>query len=836
MTPSPTAASSDRPRRMAPIVPAIPRSLERKIEECTPKPIFEKTVASPVAVEKEDILAEGVSTASAQDPQTVSTGGSNDETAFHDRSDVLNQDGVGVEEASNIEGESAFFSLLSRTPLKILTDGGQTLPNATQDFGIEKYGFKLPPPFYPRKPPPAVISTEFSTMNEHVNVLQEPLQTLDKGDDPEPHQKYFLVNGLPLRPTAASFHAHPTPPSDSATSPTASSYKGHGLAQSISFHPQPTPPTDETPSPTSLPYQENGPTQNISFYPQPLSSHDTSPTHSMYQGYSYGPAPSAYSPSTFALHQASNPSEPQPGAPEQYYDPRLSYYAQPSNYPILGSHPPLTPESMPQHWNFLHESRPSTSTGGGYIPMDPVPLDIQSHYRSVSQSTLRSDSPSRANINGRLQRAHTNSGNTYELALERTKILDRLPHVTELSPSSRNPLTEYVLQNFNNENYADCRLHLTHHFDRFAETEWFLSRLLLAQSPILRDLLQLAEVDEDGKKVVPLKLTDRFITPTSMDSALRVFYGESPLFFTGASASAQSAKSKAEVSTSWMAESLAYAASGCLLHLELVVLRGLQIASKILDWDNLEVALSFGLESGLEREWNVSAGVIPAYGPLLPRATDTSPSSRVLITPGSSSDPVVEVSSNHDSSSETHQQPDPHSAFDLLLQCLRFVKNNFPSSWEFDVSARPLAEVDRLPVTAESRSPLSKSRLSRIQFGDHPSEATTKSGDHNVLISTILLSLPFIWLDNLLKSVGEPISRNLGLIIKERERRRQIVLQSQSAPDRQRFAARKHEWAEAGYEEYVESGNNDGIYLMRRYAGISHKSSEPSMTEPEKAE
>ena len=421
-----------------------------------------------------------------------------------------------------------------------------------------------------------------------------------------------------------------------------------------------------------------------------------------------------------------------------------------------------------------------------------------------------------------------------ETKLGRTTTLDSVHDIPVDGPFSRVPVVAYLQQSFDLPEYADCRLILNHKNERFNKKGWFLSSLLLAQSPKLREMLKTSQPGADSRRLIELTLTDRLTTPNSMESALRVCYGESPLTFTGVNPQDQYTMSKAQFLVPWMTEALTYAATGCLLQLDGVVLRGLDVASKILDWENLEVALSFGLESDFERGRSASADVVPVYRSLYEFNGDPS-TSYASIAPRSKECPASETPDHptgSTTSSEDYQQPPPQSAFDLLMQCLRFITDNFPVTWQLDVSARPLADVDRLPVTPESRSPLSKSRLSCIQFGEHPSEATAKSTNRNVLISTILLSLPFVWLDYLLKSVEEPIRQNIKSIVKERERRRQIVLQSGSIPWEQRDAAKDYEWAEAGYEESVVMSEDGEMTLSRKYTGVARHTPDDITADP----
>lgn len=463
----------------------------------------------------------------------------------------------------------------------------------------------------------------------------------------------------------------------------------------------------------------------------------------------------------------------------------------------------------------------------GHISSYDPPSTIEARVRSTSKGTLKSDeSAQKADcVDDKSQPVQFNASETKASQLIRNAWRNLYVIV-----SSHVPLVEYLLQQFNVEEYADCYLTLVHENLRFGKTTWSLSSLLLGQSHKLRDLLKSASMTEDGRKMcLEIRLTDRFVTPWAMDSALRVLYGERPEMFTLAMICSTTNDAKA-----WLLQMdacLAFAAAGHVLGLESVVLHALQLASSILDWDNLEHALSFGLEGGPNRGTNASVDVIPlsTFSPVWSRKSG--PSAHNLTPPSSSTESgsgrFGEPGSRYEGISSVSSDTEVRSAVDLQMRCLQWMASNIDNSWHFDPSVRPLAEVDRLPTTAENQSPLFKSRLSRIQFGDHPSEMHAKASDCNFLVSSIVLSLPFMALKYMLEIGIQPISRQLHAIVKERERRRQIVLQSKSVPWSQRLAAREHEWAEVGYTEWVETTGDGEVALARKFTGIDRQVSEP---------
>ena len=641
-----------------------------------------------------------------------------------------------------------------------------------------------------------------------------------------------IENHVTLNAAAPTFHAHPTPPTDVSTSPAELSSEGPKLSQSSNIQHEATQPTD-TLSPIHLPYEGYEVSQNISFYAPPQSSEDpSSPNHSIYQGYAYAPTSYEYSPEAQASQQQVESPQRNEGGVfyEQRYEPQPSYYNNQSYHPVLGSHPPLTPSRTPldasaQSWSYSNGLPPTVPYGYGYVPAYHPHPTFEPPMRSASQGTKRSDESNRKadHLEERSDLVQLNASET-----KATEITRGAWRNDNDCMSSHMPLVEHLLRHFNIEEFADCHLTLVHDNLRFEKTTWSLSSLLLAQSPRLQDLLKSAGPSKEGKMSLEIRLTDRFVTPWAMNLALRALYGERSEVFSLAIVHS-SFGLNAEMWALSMDACLAFAAAGQVLCLESVISKGLHTASSILDWDNLEHALSFGLESGPNRGTSASVDVIPLYADSPVWSRESDPSSATNLTPPSSSAESRHERFRVDALSSGGSQPsEVRSASDLQTYCLQWIVSKLDESWEFDPSARPLAEIDRLPTTAESRSPLSKSRLSRIQFGEHPSEIHAKANDRNVLVSSIVLSLPFVALKYMLNLGSQPLLRQLSTIVKERERRRQIVLQSKSVPWTQRFAAKEHEWAEVGYTEWVETTGDGHVTLARTFTGIDRQVSEPS--------
>ena len=147
-------------------------------------------------------------------------------------------------------------------------------------------------------------------------------------------------------------------------------------------------------------------------------------------------------------------------------------------------------------------------------------------------------------------------------------------------------LLEHISSSFNDEKYADLRLIVTHEKARFNEITFFLHKVLVSRSETLRGMIdEYARNNDkvDNKVVVRMRLNDRLITPTALESALRTCYGQAASTFL-VSKSHVRAESHREQSITDMLEILGFAAAGHFLKLEEVALQALEKARKVIDW------------------------------------------------------------------------------------------------------------------------------------------------------------------------------------------------------------------------------------------------------------
>lgn len=583
----------------------------------------------------------------------------------------------------------------------------------------------------------------------------------------------------------ATFHSNPTPPIDSALSPNDSSYQGYGHIPYKDFQPQPTPPPS---------------------------------TYTLYQGYSYGDGqlifpPHAGSPPCQRSSTQSEHDVNLPAGSESEFRPSILYQIEYGPSSIPSSQEVLRSESK-DNVTVAEISSLERARADDFHRKYSACQDLRFHHQASSQSIQGSDDETSLVEQAEPGLVNFSSARGAQYEVWRHTILATLDQAPQ-NASGTIPLTDYLAQKFNTIEHADCRLRIFHEIRMYDIADFLLHSLLIDQSPLLRGLRKSTITQQNGLQLLRVRTCNRFITPLAIETALQFCYGRSIVEYKGSPTEICSSKSSIEVSTSWMDNGLALAASGYLFELEAVILRGLQIASNVLNWENIEKALSFAMDGGSNSEWDPQS---------LFRATTESfpaqiPDNTLGVTPGSSEPTAVGSNTQYrEPSSFPRHAAYSHSANDLLLQCLDFILLNFPASWELDILARPLADIDRLPVTAGSRSPLATSRLSQIQFGDHPSEQA-KSRDVNIMLSSLLLSLPFPLLKYILDRLDETKrSRNINQIIDERERRRRQAVKCESISLSQRQEA-ADDWARVGWKEIVGL-ENSRFCLKRKWVGF----------------
>lgn len=713
-------------------------------------------------------------------------------------------------------------------------------PSTTQDFGIEKHG-KLPPPFYPASQritaPSDLVLSNGKMEDEVLGSPHDPLARQMSSDEIVTAQTAETSDAFqpPTLPRATVYPSNPTPPvDDDPLESTSSQYLLQAHPPFVALQHQPTPPTDATPSPTHSADQRYHGVDGISFRPPQWVEEQIhpSPTQSAYQGYAYAPI-QAHDQSLGQPYESSGysiPSEHVSEASHSSHDPASEMAA-----PDPGTD---TEGQCSQFLGFLVQGPHSLKnreapTGSSFKPepaSNPDDRLFEDENSSSAGELVPSDHPApgeglvHVDGTGRLFTAILTGAPPREVW--RGTVLGDLQHVSLDPPFSSLSIPTFLMQHFDSPQYADCRLRVTFSNNKYTPEELLVHRVVIAQSPTVAKLLTSSEIDNDGMKLVHLEVLSSFVDPIAIRSALRTCYGQSPWSFVGLDKSKQASPLGFDDWTCWMQNALAFTAAGIVLQMVDVVARGTQIVSSILSWHTIEAALKFVMEGVVD-------GIpddVPDEGNVLLQGlgiSDGLDPSSVSAQPLRDSNPSM-----------TSLSPYTHgvAAYRVKQLCLRFISDDFSQSddWTLKAAARALKHLDRLPLEVDSRSPSSSTRLSHIQFGSLPMKAPAGSTSINMKISSIVLSIPYVLLLELVEHIEHVISADkITSIVAERERRRQLVLRDKSVSYDQR-AAMIEAWVPVGWEEVVKTIDVDGTKqttISRTWTGFRNPLEEQSLAQ-----
>ena len=297
-------------------------------------------------------------------------------------------------------------------------------------------------------------------------------------------------------------------------------------------------------------------------------------------------------------------------------------------------------------------------------------------------------------------------------------------------------LISHLSLHFNNPEYADCQLEIQ---AGNQQANLKLHALLIGRSPTIRTLFDSATgFTETGRNQLSLRTSDQFVTIPAIVSALRVCYGKSPADVSpDLNWSIPLDLGRSDVG-SLMDYALAYTAAGYILQMPETAINGADMVTRLLCFVTLEKVLEFALSGS----------------------------------PCSSND-----SEHKDMFALDLGTYAPHSGR-ILQATLEFLVMKFPINFLLDTSVAGSRSLCELPTVEYSQNSTSSSRskLSRIQFGDFPSEISDPPSAENTILSRLLLSVPFTVLEYILDLLERPISQRISEpIIKERERRRQAA-------------------------------------------------------------
>lgn len=367
-------------------------------------------------------------------------------------------------------------------------------------------------------------------------------------------------------------------------------------------------------------------------------------------------------------------------------------------------------------------------------------------------------------------------------------------------------LRDHVQTHFANPLLADCHLQVVE--DHEGARQYLDShKMILSRSTTLLALIQNSDAPASAslKTQVHVRLRGPYVKMRAFMEGIRFLYG-GPLLPLYPPRHPSGGPESAPNNEERMENALQYIATGAWLKVPAMAARGVDVAMNLLRWDTMTSLLAFALDGGLSPVWMVDDG----------------------------SEDKVSCSSSDDSlgRSEATGVPmyDPY-ATQLLHRTINFTVHMFPPNFYLDASAPQLASCPRLPSLSpghESRTSRSDPRLSRIRFGEVPTDDHQRPSIVTTTISSMLLSLPFALLkcilehDVLAARLGaDTVASIMRQVVAEREVRRTKALKARPA-SRVEDGVEAHLAQSLYWEEEVEASvqHRVGFRLARRRRGI----------------
>ena len=783
----------------APIIPAIPRQLEKKYLRTQTKASNSSSKlgqqlgnAHPSALGKRSIdghIKASVSASGSLKDDSLDSASNRYEKSLAAKASYH-------ESTQQLLSSPQELKRLATPQTSMSSTGSKT--TSTQDFGISKYGNQLPPIFVPSEARQNYLSSKSTSPNPGIGTKPESAHVLRENNNSS-------VDGgkSGLHVSSASENLAVFPTSNQSTSSA-----GYLPPQKYFSHNC----LDQIPSSFRI--------------PRSSSDVNPSPTASVYQGYGHLPyvptlpiQSSSYFDGNAGLHNVHQPSDSELYSQLRDMGPPLDSYCYTTPLQAVVGQLPFTPSITPFNRTITFQA-PTDFSGPELYP-EPSLSDLSSQLQSVQpcgvssvQNCVSPDTPDRDLI-----------VEMYSQDMSRSKS-EQPPACTERGgPRAKVSLKAHLQSQFNDPIYADSRLQVDLS-STSVPIEYHVHTLLIVQSPLLKNLV---EKSRKGARNGSLNLrsNDRFIKKSSIEAALRMCYGE-PASGLGTNPGYLDTEAMSLArSTNRMSTALAYIATGHWFELPDLALRGIELASENLNYQTIKSVLSLVFDGGLGTEWVGD-----------PEASREQEEFERTFTCSSATDSEDGMNSDNGMSgvdevaSEYWVAPKPRSgptyqpyANQLLHRCLLFLSLWASGPWKLETSAKPARFIDRLPVTTESHSSSTKARLSRIKFGDFVCGDDAQNLDN--ILSGILLCIPFQVLQHVLEVLIDKSSlpnqkAKIFAMVKERERRRKEVLGSKSVSLEERNE-QYIEWEPVGWQEKVEfSSTSNGLSckLTRKWAGL----------------
>ncbi|KAI2636811.1 hypothetical protein GGS21DRAFT_51232 [Xylaria nigripes] len=344
----------------------------------------------------------------------------------------------------------------------------------------------------------------------------------------------------------------------------------------------------------------------------------------------------------------------------------------------------------------------------------------------------------------------------------------------------------YIRSLFRVEDLSDCILELISARERHPPVTISAHKLILARSPVLRQLILTPGVTY----TITIETNDAYLRSDAWVNAIQHLYlyqHQLPHPHDLVLGNAGNGMNLAGDRASQFSFCLGYAASGNVLAMPDIIIRGLEVAASILTWDTIETGLGFVLENTIQRHFDHGA-----------EPEEASPST------------FLEFGYGRDTEI-------------LLAAILNFLVGEFPPNFELDTSVLDTSKIARIPMSATTRTtttttttatatttsqnaratrkampaiargtimrqPAQQARLSSIKFGDLPAAYPDdgallhrEPAKCSSVLSLILLNLPYDQLCHVLTSGSNGVSgwstaqdryHAVAGVVAEREERR----------------------------------------------------------------
>ncbi|KAK8030252.1 hypothetical protein PG993_011543 [Apiospora rasikravindrae] len=308
------------------------------------------------------------------------------------------------------------------------------------------------------------------------------------------------------------------------------------------------------------------------------------------------------------------------------------------------------------------------------------------------------------------------------------------------SPSCRRLIL--AADRFNSAELADCVLELVFPDRRQDPVKIKGHKLILARSPYLMNTIMLLRAQDPGSHTISIQNEDMWLRPDAWYMAVQRLYLGPLLPHPPPMGVSMSTSEQAGRHADQFNFALAYAAAGHLLQMQDVLVRGLQIAAEMINWNTVEEGLALALDNSHERF-----------------ADDDSD--------------LLEVEYNYGRDMEI-----------LMSALVNFLINAFPANFELDTSVLDPPAFARIPAipkpshyqktapaiargsSVRQGAKTKPTRLSSIKFGDlptaYPEEDAASSPREpakcSAQLSRLLLNLPFNTLRYVLTSESNGVS------------------------------------------------------------------------------